>query len=404
MDTGSLNIKRTHVFKANWESVKRIVVNRGGTRSSKTYSLCQILCLWLITGYIGESQKIEKGYASIVRKTLPALRATAYRDVVEILKEWGWYKHTSHNKTDRIISFRDRNLEFFSVDDQQKVRGRKRNILYCNEANELDFKNDFYQMLIRTTDKVFLDFNPDDPDIWINKEIEQKRAIEKGDVDVIVSNYTWNGFLEPELIAEIEYTKKVDPELWEVFGRGNYGKLTGLIFPNIKLIDSFPDNLDTVFYGLDFGFNDPQAFIKIGVNGKDLYLHEMYYERFKTNAEFISFLKTTDVNKRDIIYGDSSRPGSIQEIYNAGYKGIKPSKKGKDSVKSGLVFMKGFNIHITQSSTNLIKERRKYKWATDKNGEPIEGTPVDKDNHAMDGSRYGVFTHLYEPKRSFNIA
>ena len=145
----TLSINSSPVFQRNYESTKRIVVNRGGTRSGKTYSLSQLAVLWLITGTIGEGQKVKTGTFSVVRKTLPALKASVYRDIEEILHACGVWHLCEHNKTDRLIKYQGRTLEFFSADDQQKIRGRKRNILFCNEANELNYKTEFFQLAIR---------------------------------------------------------------------------------------------------------------------------------------------------------------------------------------------------------------------------------------------------------------
>lgn len=396
----NLNLKTTPVFSEIYNTNKRIIVNRGGTRSSKTYSACQLLVLWLFTGQISATQRIETGIASIVRKSLPALKASAYRDIIEILHDLDLYKHVKEHKTDKTISFGPRMIEFFSADDQQKVRSRKRNILLCVEANELGFKSDFYQLAIRTTDKILIDFNPDDPDIWINTELEQKRAATKKDVEVIVSNYKWNPFLDEETIGEIEYTKQVDPELWQVYGKGEYGKITGLIYKNVTVIEDFPEDIKTLVYGLDFGFNDPMALVKVGVNDLDLYLDELYYKRNTIPSELIEELPGFGIGVKDYIYYDSSRPGSGKEIRNAGYRLARPSQKGQGSLIDGILKLKKYRWHVTARSQNLLSELRKYKWEVDNNGEVVENKPIDQYNHALDAVRYGVYTHLYKPVRT----
>jgi len=58
----------TPVFTKNRLTDKKIVVNRGGTRSSKTYSIAQLCALWLMTGECGKGNYIMKGVWSTVRK------------------------------------------------------------------------------------------------------------------------------------------------------------------------------------------------------------------------------------------------------------------------------------------------------------------------------------------------
>ena len=363
----------------------------------------QLAALWLIAGRINDNWNYKEGVLSVVRKTLPSLKASALRDFEEIMWKTGYMGQIKINKSNLTYTNGERTVEFFSVDNQQKVRSRKRTILIAIEANELDFRNDFNQLSLRTTDRVILDFNPDDEDIWINTELEQKRSVIKGDVEVIVSTYKDNPFLDRETIAEIEYLAQVDPELWEVFGRGNYGKITGLIFPPPKIITEMPE-VKSKIYGLDFGFNDPTALYEIGLCDPNIYLNEIIYERFLTTAQIAEMMREAGISNTDTIYADSASPGQIQELYNLGFRGIKPAQKGADSILAGIVVMKRFAMHITASSQNGIKEFRKYKWATDKNGNNIDGKPIDAFNHAIDACRYGIFSHYYKPKPKMRIA
>lgn len=53
--------------------------------------------------------------------------------------------------------------------------------------------------------------------MWINTELEQKRAIEEKDVNVIISTYRDNPFLEENLVKEIERLEKTDPQYWKIY-------------------------------------------------------------------------------------------------------------------------------------------------------------------------------------------
>jgi phage terminase large subunit len=312
-----------------------------------------------------------------------------YRDVEEILHEHGIYELCDHNKTDRLIKFKGRTLEFFSADDQQKIRGRKRNILFCNEANELSYKTEFFQLAIRTTDKIFIDFNPDDENIWINKQIEQERATQKGDVDVIVSTYKDNPFLDRTTVEEIEYLKNTDPEYWKIYGLGQYGAITGLIFPRFEYFSQWPEDIETECYGLDFGYtNDPTALVRVGIRGHDLFLTELIYQTGLTNNDIVSEFKRLGIGSRSRIFADSAEPKSIEEIRQNGFR-VSPAKKGKDSILHGINLVKSYNLFIDSKSVNLQREQRSYKWKIDTNGDPTN-KPLDKNNHLWDAIRYGL--------------
>lgn len=379
-------VKTGKVFLRNYKSTKKIVINRGGTRAGKTYSIMQIFAKWLLTGEIRQGQVIEQGVASVVRKTLPALKATAQKDFEEILNDWGAYHLVEQNKTDRFYKYEGRIVEFFSVDDQQKVRGRKRNILFCNEANELHFKTDFFQLLIRTTDLIFLDLNPSDPYTWVNTELEQKRQFEQNDVDVIVSTYRDNPFLSDELKREIENIK--DEQLRKVYVFGQYGTIKGLVIPKITIVNEMPRDLKKRGIGLDFGYtNDPTAAVECGILGDRLFIDELFYERGLQNHQIAKRLP-----QRINVWCDSAEPKSIDEI-KGHYIWAKPTKKGRDSILFGLNLLKQYEICVTARSVNLIREQKQYKYKTDANGNPTN-QPIDDFNHGWDAVRYWAMMEL----------
>ncbi len=382
-----MKLETTPVFTQNYSSEKKIVINRGGTRSSKTVSVVQQCVLWLISGQLTRDTYIPKGVWSTVRKYSTTLDATVIRDFEEELNKHKIFELIQHNKTKKTYKYGDRLVEFIGADDEQKLRGAKRNILYCNEGNELDFKKEFFQLLMRTEDKIIIDFNPDDENIWINTELEQKRLFEKGDVDVIVSTYKDNTFLPKSLVAEIEYLEKTDPEFWKIYGLGQYGKLFGLIFENYNVVSEISKEATMVGIGIDFGFtNDPCAILEVYKQDGELWINEIEYKRGMTNMDIGNRLKDVSIDDYSYIVADSAEPKSIQEICNQGFN-VYPAQKGADSINVSIDILKRYKLNITQNSTNLIKELRTYKWKLDKTGNSLN-TPVDYNNHAIDALRY----------------
>lgn len=378
----------TPVFERNFYSKKRIVINRGGTRSSKTYSLAQLFIVELFTG--------ENKILSVVRKSFPALRATAMRDVLEILHKNRLYGLVQHHRTEHIIKYGSNILEFFSLDDEQKVRGRKRTHLWLNEANECNYE-EWQQLIFRTAERAFLDFNPDDVNCWINTELEQSRAQQKGDVEVVVSSYRDNTFLDAGTVREIEYLQQSDPEYWKIFGLGEYGRISGLVFDGFTVVNAVPQGAKHIGYGLDFGFsNDPTALVSVHMAEGKLFVDELLYETGLTNADIAAHLHTLSIHRHNVLVADSAEPKSIEELYRAGFN-IKPAKKGADSINLSIDMLRRYPLCVVSTATNLLKELRSYKWQTDKNGIAIN-KPVDYNNHAIDALRYVALNCLHTPR------
>ena len=365
-------------------SKKRICILQGGTRSGKTYSI--ILAL-IEFAYKNKGKNL---YITIARKTFPALRGTAMRDFFEILKQENIYDERHHNKSSGLYELYGNNFEFISVDQPQRVRGRKRDVLFMNEANEFTM-DDFIQLSLRTTFKLIIDFNPSEEYHWLYTQVIDA---DRDDVDFYISTYKDNPFLEQSTIAEIERLKDVDANLWRVFGTGQRGIATETIFPNFNVIDQIPENAKPIALGLDFGFSaDPTSLIKLHKHDLDIYIEELIYDRGLTNQDIANKIKGLGIDRSIEIFADSAEPKSIEEIYRMGNINIKPTKKGADSIRAGIDILRRHKINIKRNSENTIKEFRNYKWIKDKNND-ITNKPIDSYNHSIDAIRYVALNKL----------
>ena len=365
-------------------SAKRICIMQGGTRSGKTYS---ILLALIEFAYKNKGKNL---YITIARKTFPALRGTAMRDFFEILKKENIYDERNHNKSSGLYNLYGNNFEFISVDQPVRVRGRKRDVLFMNEANEFSM-DDFVQLSLRTTFKIIIDFNPSEEYHWLYTQLIDA---DRDDVDFHISTYKDNPFLEKSTIQEIERLKETDANLWRVFGQGQRGISMETIFPNFKIADDIPENAIEVALGLDFGYTaDPTSLVKLYKQDNSIYIQELIYEKGLTNQDIANKIKDLGIDRSIEIFADSAEPKSIEEIHRMGNINIKPTKKGADSVRSGIDIMRRHLIYITRDSINTIKEFRNYKWIKDKNNE-ITNKPVDAYNHSIDASRYIALNKL----------
>jgi phage terminase large subunit len=387
-------IKGSEIYLQNALSQKKIKINRGGTRSTKSYSISQIAAVWLISGKIG-GHKDERGVFSIVRKFLPALRSTTMRDFIEILETYNIINAVHYNKSNREFKYGNRIVEFFSVDQETKLRGRKRNHLFVDEANEIN-EMEWQQLLFRTTGNIFLALNPSSPTHFIKTKLEDLRQHQVGDVEVIVSSYRDNPFLEEAIVKEIELLRDTDPTLWNVYGNGEWGAIEGLIFNNFIASDKIDG--EVIGYGLDFGYSiDPTALVEIRKTGGELYVQTLIYERGLTNQDISKRMNELGVSKTKPIIGDSAEPKSIEELYRDGWRNIKPAKKGKDSINNSIDILRRYKINFIAGDV-IGKEVGTYKFRTDKDGNLLH-EPTDFNNHAIDALRYFAMNELQVTKK-----
>jgi phage terminase large subunit len=376
-----MKIQTNKVFEHLDNSTKRITIEQGGTRSGKTYNIL----MWLIFGY---ALKNKGKTITICRKTYPSLRASSMRDFFDILRHYDMYEEADHNKSNSEYKLEGNLFEFISLDQPQKVRGRKRDVLYINEANELYFE-DWQQLIFRTTEKAILDYNPSDEFHFIYDKIKPR-----DDADFYITTYKDNLFLSKEIVAEIERLKNIDENYWKIYGQGQIGSSQALIF-RINECNAIPTDAKFLSFGMDFGFsNDPTTLVAIYQQGDNIYLKELLYQTGLTNRDIDEKLKFNEIERKEV-FADSAEPKSIEELYRMGWN-IKPATKGQGSVNIGIDMMKRYKLHVTKDSVNMIKEFRNYKWQEDKNGN-ILNVPVDMFNHTIDAIRYGLYDKLARP-------
>ncbi|WP_404812069.1 PBSX family phage terminase large subunit [Capnocytophaga canimorsus] len=355
---------------------------QGSSRSSKTYNIL----IWLIF-YLLQNPNTR---LSIVRATLPALKGSVFIDFKEILYKMGIFNEKALNKSDFVYHFPNGSwVEFFSTDSEQKLRGRKRDVLYVNEANELKFI-EWQQLKMRTTKFAIVDYNPSfSDDHWLCELNKDKRTHH------FISTYKDNPFLEQTIIDEIESLQHKNKSLWHVYGLGQQAMIEGLIFEKIEIVDKIPEWAKKRFLGMDFGFTqDPTAIVEVAFLDNKIYIDEVCYQTKMLTSDIIKVLRNYQTYK---IISESADPRLVQEIYNAGVN-IHAVVKGQGSVMEGITKMLEFEICITQRSTNIIKEFKNYTYAQDKQGKFLN-YPIDSFNHAMDAIRYVIIQEILGKNR-----
>lgn len=356
---------------------------QGSARSGKTYNVM----IWLILYAL----RVPHIKISVVRATLPALKGSVLEDFNTIMHQLGVYNDRHFNKTDLVYWFRScSTIEFFSASDEQRLRGRKRDILFVNEANELSAIQ-FQQLKMRTSRLTIIDYNPSfSEEHWIAKDFNRDPRTYH-----FVSTYKDNPFLEQTIIDEIESLQQKNRSLWQIFGEGKMAQIEGLVFTNVETIATLPEHIKRTFIGIDFGFtNDPTAIVEVAYDRQALYISEVCYRTQMLQQDIIKVLKGYPRTK---VISESADPRLIEEIYRAGID-IHAVKKYPGSIEAGVAWMLQHPIRVTAHSTNVLKELHNYVYSQDKEGKLLN-TPVDAYNHAIDATRYVCMTQWMAGKK-----
>lgn len=384
-----LKITTTKIWN-DLEKDKRIIILRGGTRSSKSYTTM----MWCIVKAISEPGTI----ISVVRKSLPSLKKSIFRDFKNIMTNLNIWNEQQYKATELTYYFDNGSLiEFFSVADEQRIRGSQRSILFCDEANELTY-DEFFQLNIRTTVKSIVSFNPsfNRTTHWIYNKV----AIRE-DAEEFISTYRDNPFLPQSLIDEIERLKETSPSLYNIYSKGEFGNTEGLVFDNFNVIDELPENAELLCYGMDFGFsNDPTTLLALYKYDGNIIANELLYKKGMLNKEIADVIKSNySIYGIKPVIADCAEPKSIKEISLYNNIQILPSIKGADSINLSITLIKNYKLLITKSSTNLLNEIYNYVWKKNKEGNQLN-IPTGSD-HLLDALRYASMYSLSNANRTY---
>lgn len=399
-NTEPVEIEYTNVFEKNMECTSKIVSNRGGSRSSKSYSLAQML---LMRFFNNRNRQIL-----IVRKTLPALRISTYLLITSLLDKYGLRGYVKEEKQGMNLWCNGALIHFGGIDDPEKIKSTEWNDIWMEEATEFEYE-DFVQLELRLSapkfyspglrNQLFLSFNPMDENHWIKKRIYDSPTRIKDFTD-IHSSYLDNPYLDQDYVNSIKNLEHEDRNYYNIFALGHWGKLEHLVY---KGWDTVPHMIDgeEELYGIDFGFNAPSVIMKICVTDWDAVVQEKLYKTGLTNEDLIQRLDdiVPRVNRhRYPVYCDSAEPQRIEEIKRAGFK-----VKGADkSVTAGIDTVKRFKMHIVEDSINTLKEIRGYSYMVGRDEMALD-KPIQFNNHTMDAIRYGLHTHFIGRLRRGNI-
>lgn len=359
-------------------------VIQGGTSAGKTFGILPVL--------IHKAIKEPGLEISIVSETVPHLRRGALKDFLKIMHSTHRYISSHYNKSLLKYTFSNGSyIEFFSADMEDRLRGARRDILYINEANNVDFES-YHQLAIRTRLDIYLDFNPTS-EFWAHTEV-----LTEPDSELLVLTYKDNEAL-PENVLEVIETaleKSKTSDYWknwvDVYVYGQIGSLQGVVFSDWKQVDEIPQGAELLGYGIDFGFSDsPFALVAVYEFERSYYFDEKVYSTGLTNhAAAKIILDREDIDEDALFIADSAEPKSIAEIEEKGINIIACDSK-TDIRPYAIQKLQDKTFYVTKSSSNMIDNLRHYVWATDKTGKSLN-KPKKEHDHTMDAIIYFIGT------------
>jgi phage terminase large subunit len=358
------------LIKAINGSGPRLIINQGGQGSSKTYSTLQVIYNFL------------KGYNETVKCTIasyamPHLKLGALTDFDNILTSFGEdLGAVRRDPSHPTYQIGKSEVNSYGVEGNLSMaHGPRRKILFINECNR-KISYEVFDQLFSRSEITFLDFNPDQ-EFWLHDKV-----LSNFPHVLIKSNFLDNPYLPENELRNI-LLKKDKPGFenwWKVYGEGELGKLEGAIFTNWTY-GEFDKTLPYAF-GLDFGFNDPDALVKIAINHKT---KKMYWDEkiYKEGNSFdqLRLMIAQHCNRNDAITADCADARMINELRR--YFNVSAVNKAKWTVAEALKMMQDYEHIITETSFNLGKEMNNYIWNDKK-----AGVPISDFNHLIDAGRY----------------
>jgi phage terminase large subunit len=368
------------------ETCKPIVVHEGGRASGKSDAIAQ---------FLNTLSYSTKKRILLMRKVEKSIRNSSYRLIHDYVNKWklgDFFQFIPSMLTIKVLN----GSEFICMgfDEAEKIKSIANiDVVWIEEATEIsseDFETLLFTIRGQGIKRIILSFNrklgnwTEEYFFYANGQFK-----ERSDVYHLHTTFQDNKFLSVADIQRFERLKLSDPKKYDKIALGLPVKLEGLVYEKWDVFKGeFPVCREEL-YGLDFGYTDPKALIRCGRIGKDLYLDETLYERQLTREDFIKLLPSLIENRGTEIWADSEDPESKQVIFNAGWN-IHAVEKTKGSVLFGVEALQAFNIHITERSTNVIKDFENYKWKQKRDGSIVPEEPAHDFSHSPRAAEYGV--------------
>ena len=385
------------------DNKSRYLVIGGGSSSGKSYFIAQKILKRCFTDK-------RQGFLCL-RTTGPTARTSIWELFKSILIENDVNHLVNINETQMRITFPNGTFILCrGLDELQKIKSIVGiTSQWIEEAIGFSLK-EFLELqrrmrAVRNTYKqTILSFNPDDYYHWIRDLFFEPTNLSnetyKKKSTVLMTTVEDNKYATKEDLDELEALKEQDDAEYQIYRHGNWAIPKNVIYTHFDYTGKFPESFEEVIYGMDFGFTDPCAIVKIGILDQEFWVKELLYESELTATRMFERVKEIIPDPNALIYADSNRPEYIKELQEF-YYAIKGAEKKPGSVIDGIDVVKKSKVHIDLNSPNLIRESRNYRKRVV--NDMILDDPVKKNDHLLDGTRYGITEYLNQTVASIDF-
>lgn len=402
-----MTLKVTTALRKILALTARIWGIQGGQGAGKTIAL-----LWLIVDHAWKSEAQEIYIASA---ELSKMRDTVCKDFIKVVKSLGMYSQIEligfESGRPKAIFPNGSFIRFLGLDKEDIGKGLRSDVMFINESNKINFET--FRELTARAGRVILDFNPNNK-FWYHKEVKTRKDCQhlvltyldnehcpQNEVDEILS-YKAKGIAPDGSVLNEYWANK-----WRVYGLGEEGGVEGRIFywNQCSYLEYLKIDKQT-YFGCDWGKSDPWAIGEAKYHDGVLYVHERNYlsenqwrERM-TDTELrqagakgdgfgiISWMFDRLAIPRDGLIVCDNNPEKIISLREMGWEYAFAAVKGPGSINAGVDVLQNIDVVFTDQSENIEFEQENYCWAVDRDGEMIDGRPLDANNHHMDWIRY----------------
>ena len=392
----------------NWKGRYRVVKGSRASKKSKTAAL------WVIA----KMMEYNTANTLVIRKYFSTLRDSFFAELKWAINRLGVQKYWHIKETPLEMTYKPtgQKILFRGLDSGFKITSIVTTVgsiswVIFEEAYEIDNEDDFniIDESVRGESKVFkqmtLLLNP-----WSARWWGKKRFFDDPDSDTlaITTNYKCNEWLDESDKRLFESMRIRNPKRYRVAGLGEWGVEEGLVYERWDVAEFNWEQIlkedagRKLIFGLDWGYNDPTAFIAAVIDTKShmLWIFDELYRGGLTNPQIYDILYQRGWAQQKIV-ADSQEKKSIAEMRDLGMYRIIKCRKGHDSINFGIQQVQDFMIIVHPRCVHTQEELSLYAWEKNRAGE-YTGRATDKNNHLMDALRYAVMDAKTGPMYSFD--